>query len=776
MTSVDSQTPMLQENTEAWRDRQLQEIRDGLRPGQREMADWQGGPLAVSAVPGSGKSTGMAAAAAIAIARHQLNTLRQIAVVTFTRSAAANIKAKIRSHLRNLKLPLWGFSVYTLHGLALKIALNHRELAGLEFEDISIVQVDRSHRIIRQCVEQWIDRYPLQYGRLVEGIQFDGEETERLRRQSVLRTEVLPSLADTVIREAKSSGLQPEQLAQLSDSIPDTYDILEIAAYLYREYDRLLHEQQLIDYDDTILAALRVLENDSARQLWQRQFFGVFEDEAQDSSPLQTQLLEILAGDPEGKEPPNLVRVGDPNQAINSTFTPADPVYFRRFCHNCDFEGRLATIDRAGRSSAIIMEAANFLLDWINDRWRRGKWGESPDETDDIPFEPQQIRPVAADDPQANANPEALEGGLELHQPPTVEDTIDRIGGRIVKLFEDHETLSAAVLVRTNDQGRFVSKTLQQIYGDRISVYDVGERERLSRVPAEILLLLKFLHRPHSPDNLKAALSVFVERKLIPRQDLDALVAFPERFLYPTPLDPLHPPEVRQAQKFCCNLLKARLELPQIHIIPFLTMTLRYEDTELATADKLAERILRDTVNRMSLTGYIEVLSEIVQTERFEPVETEDAESKYTRSHQLTVITMHKAKGLDWDVVFLPFLQEDTIPGGLRVLLQTQFLGNFALQEVARAQIRQYLWHRADNSSRFSPFDSPLRYWQMAERLKIAEEFRLLYVAMTRAKRLLWMSAAQEAPFTWSKIENLQKKEPSPAFVALQQQFPQCGV
>ena len=49
------------------------------------MADWQGGSLAVSAVPGAGKSTGMAAAAASAIAHFQLHARRQLVVVTFTR-------------------------------------------------------------------------------------------------------------------------------------------------------------------------------------------------------------------------------------------------------------------------------------------------------------------------------------------------------------------------------------------------------------------------------------------------------------------------------------------------------------------------------------------------------------------------------------------------------------------------------------------------------------------------------------------------------------------
>ena len=117
-------------------------IRAKLRPGQTEMADWHGGPLAVSAVPGAGKSTGMAAAAAIAIARqyeYYLNTgnkeYKQLIVVTFTRSATANIKSKIRVKLKELSLPQTGFAVYTLHGLALIIASRYPHLSGLQLEN-----------------------------------------------------------------------------------------------------------------------------------------------------------------------------------------------------------------------------------------------------------------------------------------------------------------------------------------------------------------------------------------------------------------------------------------------------------------------------------------------------------------------------------------------------------------------------------------------------------------------------------------------------------------
>ncbi|MEL7223763.1 MAG: UvrD-helicase domain-containing protein, partial [Cyanobacteria bacterium J06576_12] len=195
---------------------EIQALTESLRPGQRALAQWQSGPLAVSAVPGSGKSTGMAAGAAIAIANHQLHARKQLVLVTFTRSAAANLKAKVRQHLKALALPQNSFVVHTLHGLALNIATRHSEISGINLSSIdsegtTLVSPTQSHRLIRATVEQWIVDNPLTYQQLIEGQKdFDGEEAERLRRQTVLRTEVLPNLAYTVIHEAKSSGLLPE--------------------------------------------------------------------------------------------------------------------------------------------------------------------------------------------------------------------------------------------------------------------------------------------------------------------------------------------------------------------------------------------------------------------------------------------------------------------------------------------------------------------------------------------------------------------------------------
>ena len=748
----------------------LKRLRDGLRPGQQEIADWQGGRLAVSAVPGSGKSTGMAVAAALAIARYQLHARRQLVVVTFTRSAAANIKSKIREYLKTLALPQGGFVVHTLHGLAWSIARSYPELSGLNPESV-LITPNQSHRLIRNSVEQWIGLNPSLYQQLLEGQQFDGEETERLRRQAVLRTEVLPALADTVIREAKSSGLMPQALRDRSNQLADD-SILTIAAGLYEQYQLQLKARNSIDYDEMILGALRVLENLSVRERWQTQVFAVFEDEAQDSSPLQTKLLELLATNPSDSEnQQNLVRVGDPNQAINSTFTPADPVFFRQFCQECSHDDRLAEMNQAGRSSQVIIDAANFVLSWVNRNYSRVADGhdEAVEFTTDFttqfsatPFRPQAIHPVAFDDPQADANPVPIGLGLEIYTPEDVYKTVELIGQRSLALFADNPDAQAAVLVRTNEQGRFVARELKRWHGDNLDVFEVGQRDRQSHIPAEILSLLQFLDRPHSPDNLKAALLALVGRRLIPNQDLNALVTFPEQFLYPAPLDPPQSAQVKEASHYCVSLLRARLELPLYQLISFLAYTLDYDQTELATANKLSERIMQQTTEN-SLGAMLETLSEIVSSERFEPVEAED-DDRYTRPNQLTVITMHKAKGLDWDTVFIPFLHENMIPGSLYVPPQAKFLGDFTLSEVARAQIRAIV-----HDTVIPDIETA---WKRADYLKTAEEFRLLYVAMTRAKRLLWMSAAKRAPFSWNKSENLDDRKPCPVIPALKSRFP----
>jgi DNA helicase-2/ATP-dependent DNA helicase PcrA len=748
-------------------------LRQQLRPGQRELADWQGGKMAISAVPGAGKSHSLAVAAAIVIARQQLHAKKQLIIVTYTRSAAASIKAKVKQRLQELQLSSQGFSVQTLHGLALQLARRHPELSGLELESSTLVIPTPSHRIIRNSVEKWLIAEPIRYQKLLEGVQFDGEETERLRRQSVLRTEILPSLAYTAIHELKSSGLSPQDVWELSQYTDDNYQILALASGLYKQYEILMCEKNYIDYDDMILGALRVLRSEKIRRQWQNSVFGVFEDEAQDSSPLQEKLITILAKNSD-TETPNLIRVGDPNQAINSTFTPADPVYFNWFCESCQSQGNLSTMAQAGRSNTKIIEAANLVLKWVDRDWKQGKDSQK---ITDAPFRVQSILPVSLEDPQPNPIKEGK--GLEIYQPEDIYQTVELIEKRLVKLLKENPQHNAAILVRENRQGQFFAQKFAHFWKSyQISIFEANEIDRFSQIPAEMLKLLAFVERPHSPDYLKAVLEVLQSRGLITAQDLNPLVTYPEQFLYPTPLDRELNPNENTARRYCCSLLKARLELPHYQLLSFFGMTLKYSGSELATLQKLTARIYQETAGNSSLKNTINTLNEIITSERFEGVE-EDNEDCYTRPGQLTIITMHKAKGLDWDYVFIPFLHEDIIPSKPWVPNGAKFLGDFTLAEVARAQIRAAVHQRYLNPEKTPIIPQPLTAWSEAGQLKKAEEYRLLYVAMTRGKRLLWMSSEKKAPFRWNTFRGdessqLQDKNPCPVLPVLINAFPDC--
>lgn len=735
----------------------LKDLVKGLRPGQDRLAQWQAGSMAIAAVPGSGKSHALAVAAVLTLAREALHHGRQLVIVTFTRSAAESIKQKILTHLKAAQLPPIGFSVQTIHGLALQIASHHPEVSGLDLETVTLQEIPKNHPLLLEAVDRWTQDHENLYQRLCQGAHKDTEETEQLRRRFALGTEILPQLAHTVIHESKSSNLAPAAVAQLGETLDDEYQLLAIAAGIYQNYQQLLAQNNLIDYDDLILGAIRVLQQPELQQYWQEQIYGIFEDEAQDSSPLQEQLIRLLGTDPQTGGC-NLVRVGDPNQAINSTFTPADPFYFNRFCQAVD----CAEIHYAGRSSGPIIQAANQMLRWAS---------QTLSPPDRFAFRWQEIFPVPSDDPQQNANPSPTGAGVECHHPEDIYQTVTQIGDHLEALLTANSDHSAAILVRRHRQGKFIADQLAERFRTTpIQLYDARTGTSGNHLVRELYQILRFLERPHSPDCLKGALDVLGDRQKIPVQDLARLAATPEKFLYPSPLDPELPsPDAIAAQTLCDQLLQARWQLPHYQLLPFLAMTLDYSDAELATVQKLAERIAQQTQGSKTLRHSLEVL-EMLLRDGFEAIEL-DTDARYTRPGQITILTMHKAKGLDWDYVFIPFLHDSEIPGSSWIPNSAKFLGNYNLPEVARAQIRQFVHGQTQGRSPTTPKDIKT-LWQEAQQLKKEEEYRLLYVAMTRAKRLLWLSAAKQAPFSWSIFKphesRLQPQPPCQIFAVLQ--------
>ncbi|MGL5034931.1 MAG: 3'-5' exonuclease, partial [Microcystaceae cyanobacterium] len=446
---------------------------------------------------------------------------------------------------------------------------------------------------------------------------------------------------------------------------------------------------------------------------------------------------------------------------------------------NCQKQGKFTTMDQAGRSSQIIINAANFVLHWVNNNVNQKDNNNSKIKADlsevlKQPFRFQNIKAVNKNDPQPNPLP--TESGLELVEPTDIFESVNLIRTKAIALLKANPNHNVAVLVRENRQAHFVADQLADLaQSEDIPIYEVGSSDRLSKIPGEILGLLQFIDRPHSPDYLKIALTILQNRDLIPAQDINALAIYPEQFLYPSSLAPEANLGVKIARHYCQQLLQAKIELPHYQLIPFLGMKLNYDGSQLATLQKLSERIQQQIYLQNTLKMTIETLREIIKSERFEEVE-EESDDLYTRSGQITIITMHKAKGLDWDYVFIPFLHQDSMPGDAWIPIAAKFLGDYTLSEVARAQIRTAVHHQYIYQKQVTELPNAIAAWQTAQTLKEAEAYRLFYVAMTRAKRLLWLASEQQAPFRWSIFDSqknvkLDAKIPAPVFVALQQAF-----
>ena len=767
-------------------EKKLDILLTNLRYEQKQLAHWKSGKMSVTAVPGAGKSHSLATTAAILIARNNLNINKQLVIVTYTRSAAMAIEAKIKQHLIDLDISQDGFMVNTLHGLALQIINNHPNFSKLNLTNSTLINLTPNHKIIENSIDKWIDNNPLHYQSLLKGVVINESKTEQLRRKSILRNEIFPRFAYSIIREIKSSGLTLKDFEKINDRKHDNYQTLLLAVSLYKQYKTVMKSSNFIDYDDMIHEAINILDDSDIRQVWQQKVFAVFEDEAQDSSPLQEKLISTLASDHNNPTfEVNLVKVGDPNQAINSTFTAADPIYFNWFCEACKKDKTLVKMNQAGRSNIDIINAANFSLKWMRDEWikkqtnLKNSFSEQQTLEKNIPFHVQEIKLVDKNDPQVNANPQSSNPGLEIHIPQDIYHSIKLIRQKIITILRKNRNQSIAILVRENTQSHFLAQNLKDFPEKyKISIYEVGKQNQFSQIPKDILTLLKFMDRPHSLSYLKNSLKILEKQNLIIKQDWNKIIMNPEDFLYSTSL--LSEPEksVIQARNYCRSLLKAKLELPSYYLIAFLGTILKYESMELASVQKLSDTIYDELNGTITLKNIIDVLKKIIDLEQFEEI-TDDNEQPYVRPNQVTIMTMHKSKGLDWNYVFLPFLHEDILSGEIKISATSKFLGNFSLAEIARTQIRALSHEKYLSYENNICTNEIKQVWEQSKLLKKAEEYRLIYVAITRAKNLLWMSAAQKGPSYWRNIKEkvfLQNKAPCLIFSALMNKFPHLVV
>ncbi len=315
------------------------------RPAQADVLTYAGGKMGISAVPGSGKTHTLSALAAQLIRSGAVGSDQEVLIVTLVNSAVDNFAARIQEFL-GLPTP-FGYRVRTLHGLAHDIVREKPTAVGLE-DRFSIIDEREAELVRRDAVTAWLQTHP---DDLDGYLTLDLEESKRdwVHRQQM--PDLVADIALAFIRSAKDNRLTPETLRALLDQAPAPLPLAEMGLAIYSDYQRGLAYRNAVDFDDLIRLAIDLLENDPRfldrlRNRWPY----ILEDEAQDSSQLQEQILRVLAG-PQG----NWVRVGDPNQSIFETFTTASPKHLLDFIR--DEAGAYKALPNSGRSQLGVIAA-----------------------------------------------------------------------------------------------------------------------------------------------------------------------------------------------------------------------------------------------------------------------------------------------------------------------------------------------------------------------------------------------------------------------------------
>jgi DNA helicase-2/ATP-dependent DNA helicase PcrA len=714
-----------------------------LRPAQEQILAYRAGRMGISAVPGSGKTWTLSHLAASIITRGELADDQEVLVVTLVNSSVNNFYQRVSRFITSQGLfPNLGYRVRTLHGLAHDIVRERPTLVGLA-ENFTIVDERDSDRILSEAVQAWLNSHLNDLDDYLDP-ELNENRLETLRSDPQLLLKLVKDMAAGLIRQAKDQRLSPERLRAQLDSLPVTLPLAEMGAAIYADYQRGLAYRGAVDFDDLIRLALQALESDQdylerLRYRWKY----VLEDEAQDSSRLQEQILEALVG-PHG----NWVRVGDPNQAIYETFTTANPKYLREFLQRDQVVSR--NLPNSGRSTHSIITLANFLVDWC-------MYKHPLEAARDALHAPPYIEPAPEGDPQPNP-PDAPRQVHLYEDKLTAEEEIDLIVRSVKRWLEDHPDETVAILAPRNDR---CFKVVDELREKQIPYEDSLLRSSsVTRFSAGALAnLLNCLANPASALRLSTAYRVWrradrgddAARRTAERiaERLQRLACV-EDYLWPAAsrdwlaaleISGEDPEAVEQLGEFRSLMRRwqSAVLLPIDQLVLTLAQDLLTNPTELAIAHKLAI-LLRQasqahpTWRLPELTGELAVIAK--NERRYLGFSDDDMgfdPEKY--KGKVVVATVHKAKGLEWDRVYLMSVSTYDFPSGEQndtYISEKWFVrGKLNLEAEARAQLEAAL------------SDDPYSWYQEGEATQqarldyIRERLRLLYVGITRARREL---------------------------------------
>jgi superfamily I DNA/RNA helicase len=605
-----------------------------LNNRQREVVLHGNGPLLVLAGAGSGKTSTMCYRIAHLVSERNVPT-QAILGLSFTNKAASELRARAvklipKSATKNVQSPraARGLLITTFHSLCVRLLRAHGEKLGFR-SSFSIIDRGDQRDLLKQCLRR---------------IKIDDRKFD----------------LDTILFEigqAKSRLIQEtdaEEYFLSSKRLGADYAVAASAAY--PRYQAELKALNAMDFDDLLFHGVRLLEKDAeTRAHYNALFRHVLVDEYQDTNPTQFRLLKLLT-----ERQQNICVVGDDDQSIYS-WRGADPTHILEFgAHfkHAKEPVRTITLDQNYRSTNLILKAANHVIRNNSTRHLKTLWSERGEGL--LPIE------VILEEDRAEAEFVAME-------------ILNRQRERNLP-WNDF-----AVLYRSNAQSRIFEEALRRngvpyrIVGgysflDLKEVKDVLSYWRLIVNPLDDASLRRILNWPargigkSSIETLgeaafKREIPLFEALKLAASLGLapkavvgaNALVALVEGLresLSQTAPDP------------AAMVAWARSSLERVGARRAIDED--YDDAvEAAKHWENIDELLHSLGQSKAEPGPVEMLQEFLGRLMLQAQEEEDEkkeEAKDTSADQVTLLTLHGAKGMEYPTVFMVGMEDGILP------------------------------------------------------------------------------------------------------------------
>ncbi len=711
-----------------------------LRPGQERILKYHSGKMGISAVPGSGKTWTLSYLAAKLIREGMIDINQEILIVTLVNAAVDNFSLRISTQLQDENLlPGFGYRVRTLHGLANDIVREKPDLAGLG-TNYQILDDVEANRIKQSIARDWLKSHIDFFEPFLE---YEEYQKERIYEGKNNLPTLVESIATAFIRLSKDRQLTPNALREKLEGSQLSLPMVEMGTQIYREYQDALNYRGSVDFDDLIRLALRCLRSDpSLVEILQNRWPYILEDEAQDSSLLQQEILSRLVG-----KNGNWVRVGDPNQAIYESFTTANPQFLLDFLHRDDVRER--SLPESGRSSLSIIDLANHLITWTHN--------EHPNPEARRALNPPFIQPTPPDDPQPNPIdcPDCI---LLVEKALSPDQEIRFVVDKVESFLADNPEKTVAILSPKNTRGfKFVDELRKRKIPTVDSLLQSTSATRLST--GALANILNYLSDPESSHKLSQAYKVWRRGE---RENEDTWSFYKgiialirsvdhiEDYLWPTVSENwLETLQTEGADLETLDELSAFREvakrwqktvfLPIDQLLLTVAQDLFLDPAELALAHKLST-LLRQFSNAhpdWRLPEFTQELTNIAKNQRkyIGFSQEDEAFNPDLYPGRVVVATMHKAKGLEWDCVFLTSVNNYNFPSGEeydQFQSEKWFIKDHLNME---AEIINQLKTLTEGN----PFDwyQPGKASFEARHEFVRERLRLLFVGITRARRWL---------------------------------------